>query len=138
LDKIPRGVFVIELIGGGKRIRTTIDKGMLKLTNQITENGLILHVLDKNNRILSDKDTSVVIEDHFFTPDEKTAKFAYLFHTGTTIHIQKKKKKIPNQAPLPSLPHASFVGGPLWQRYVCWLVEMVELVIKPALGMVQW
>jgi len=69
LDKLPRGIFIIELIGGGKRIRTSLWKGQLRLVSDLTTDGQNLYVLDENSTILKDKDTRIFLNGHVFYPD---------------------------------------------------------------------
>ena len=54
LSKIPkkRGLFVIELIGNGHVSRAVIQRGNLKCIYKNTVNGLVVYLLDEDNKIL--------------------------------------------------------------------------------------
>ncbi|EGG19867.1 hypothetical protein DFA_06970 [Cavenderia fasciculata] len=63
-----RGVFVIELIGGGKSSRALVRKGELNYTVGINQVGQVIKVLDEDNvKLLK---SSVYLDGNRFTSDE--------------------------------------------------------------------
>jgi len=110
-----------------KDILPTSFRAIIRLVNDMTGSDTTCHVLN----LISVITTSLGEQVRTFVDD--------IINYIRALWLDSQEKKIDfSILPLPSLPHSTFFNGPMWQRYACWLVEMVELIIKPALGMVQW
>ncbi|KAJ3298004.1 hypothetical protein HK104_011299 [Borealophlyctis nickersoniae] len=63
-----RGIWIIEFVGGGKKLRGVISRGTLKFAETLTVSGHVLTMLDEtNNRVT--KDCRIHMGGHIFEPD---------------------------------------------------------------------
>lgn len=73
-EKRPRrGIFLFEFVGGGKRIRTAVRRGKLRLTSRISPENFCqeVQVLDEYNEIVK-KDVVVNLDGLVMQPDPET------------------------------------------------------------------
>ena len=68
LSKIPkkRGLFVVEFIGNGHVSRAVIQRGNLKCIHKNTVNGIVLYILDEDNKILKGDQIGLWINNILF------------------------------------------------------------------------
>lgn len=64
-----RGVWVVDLLGGGQRARTMIHKGQLRSLRSLSDLGHILTVLDESGKHV--KSAKVLLGEREFTADER-------------------------------------------------------------------
>lgn len=64
-----RGVWVVDLLGGGQRARTMIHKGQLRSLRSISDVGHVLTVLDESGKHV--KSAKVLMGEREFTADEQ-------------------------------------------------------------------
>lgn len=89
----PRGIFVVEFIGGGMAARAIIKKGYLAVISHTTIHGQLFDILNEENQICKSESTGIFIEGTFhkansegkvaipFVPSRKTVQ-ALLLHEG--------------------------------------------------------
>ncbi|MGN6546639.1 MAG: hypothetical protein ACTHK7_16410, partial [Aureliella sp.] len=64
-----RGVWVVDLLGGGQRSRALVQKGSLSSVQQLTDAGHLLQIYDESGEII--KTAHVEINDRAFEPDSE-------------------------------------------------------------------
>lgn len=88
-DKIPekRGIYVIELIGGGFSSRSIIQKGGLTAISKNTYDGIVYYILDESGEICNDKvnkSTGLWIKETFYpVANESGAILVPYFNTSS-------------------------------------------------------
>lgn len=66
-----RGIFVIELIGGGLSSRAMIRKGSLTLVQQTTLKGAVFHVVNEEKEICKNENTSIWVNSTLYTANQE-------------------------------------------------------------------
>ena len=66
----PRGIFVIELIGGQESSRAVVRRGQLRLVERVTAGGHAMRVLDGTNRAVSG--ASILLGAHEYRAEQGT------------------------------------------------------------------
>jgi hypothetical protein len=74
LEKIPqrRGLWIIEMIGGGYSSRAIIKKGGLSLITGPAPRGKVVFIADELHDVCNTKSTGLWFKDTFYTPDPNT------------------------------------------------------------------
>ncbi|KAJ3064510.1 hypothetical protein HDU98_012086, partial [Podochytrium sp. JEL0797] len=67
LDGVERGVVVVDVVGGGKRCRAVLRKGLLRVVEQITTAGHVFSVVDERNAPI-ESEFDVWMAGHVFKP----------------------------------------------------------------------
>ena len=68
ISKLPkkRGLYVIEFIGNGNVSRAIIQKGHLRCINKNTINGVVLYILDEENKICKREQTGIWVNNEWY------------------------------------------------------------------------
>lgn len=76
-----RGVFFVELIGGGVSSRAVIRKGALKVVERLSVAGHVFRVLDEDDNVVDAGSVSLWMAGHHFAAD-KNGEFVIPYSTG--------------------------------------------------------
>ncbi|ORY43287.1 hypothetical protein BCR33DRAFT_851053, partial [Rhizoclosmatium globosum] len=70
LDGVERGLVVVEVVGGGKRCRAVLQKGVLRVVEKIALSGHVFSVVDEKNEVIQ-RDFNVYMAGHTYEPNEE-------------------------------------------------------------------
>ncbi|KAJ3049091.1 hypothetical protein HK097_009881 [Rhizophlyctis rosea] len=66
--KAKRGIWIVEFLGGGQKVRAVVRKGHLKFLERITHEGHVMTLIDESNARVPGR---IWMSGHFFEPDEE-------------------------------------------------------------------
>lgn len=71
INKVERGVFIVEFIGNGVSSRAIIKKGRLQLRDRITPAGHAIQILNENFELCAGARTGLWLDNKFYAVNER-------------------------------------------------------------------